>query len=126
MVFSEKLKKHRINAGLTQDELGLKLGVTCRTIQNYESGSVYPKKRETYRQLAELFCTDIDYWLTESGSQAYLVDPQTAARKESLLVDVTKLFADKSLDNEELDRIMESIQDAYRIAKEQSRSNSSQ
>lgn len=124
MALSEKLKKHRIKAGLTQDELALKLGVTCRTIQNYESGSVYPKKREIYSQLAALFNTDLDYWLTEADSEESTSNKRPVVCKENVLGDVKKLFSEHAMDDEELDRIMQSIQDVYRTAKEQSKNNS--
>ena len=40
MGFKERLKEKRIEAGLTQVELAKKAGVTARTIQNYELGSL--------------------------------------------------------------------------------------
>ena len=123
MVFSEKLKQHRVISGLTQDELGEKLGVTCRTIQNYESGSVYPKKREIYSQLAAIFSTDINYWLTEADNEEKMSNNHSVLFKETVLDDVTKLFSERSMDSEELDRIMQSIQDAYWTAKKQSKNH---
>lgn len=124
MVFSEKLKQLRDISGLTQDELGLKLGVTGRTIQNYESGSVYPKKREIYSQLAALFNTDLDYWLTEADSEESMSNKRLVVCKETVLGDVKKLFSDHAMDDEKLDQIMQSIQDVYRTVKKQSKNNS--
>ena len=46
MKFCEKLKEARTRAGLKQEELAKALGVSLRTITNYESGERYPKKRE--------------------------------------------------------------------------------
>ena len=55
MKFSEKLKQLRINKGLTQSELAKSLGMTSRTLQNYEMGSCYPRKRETVQKIADFF-----------------------------------------------------------------------
>ena len=42
MEFRDKLKKKRTEAGLTQLQLAQKVGVTARTIQNYELGERVP------------------------------------------------------------------------------------
>ncbi len=44
MTFNEKLKKARKNKSLTQAELAEKIGVTARSVQNYELGARYPKR----------------------------------------------------------------------------------
>ena len=48
MRFCEKLKEARTKAGLKQEELAKALGVSLRTITNYESGECYPRKRDIY------------------------------------------------------------------------------
>lgn len=111
MKFGEKLKQARTQAGLTQEEMSLRLGVTCRTLQNYESGSVYPKKREIYGILASVFQTDVDYWLTEG-------DGGISAEAQELVRKAGKLFSDGGMSGAEMDRVMKSIQDAYWEAKE--------
>lgn len=47
MKFCEKLKEARTRAGLKQEELAKALGVSLRTITNYESGERYPKKERS-------------------------------------------------------------------------------
>jgi DNA-binding XRE family transcriptional regulator len=42
-VSGERLKEARKNAGLTQAELGKKLGVTGATVSNWEKGNTEPK-----------------------------------------------------------------------------------
>ena len=42
MIFSEKLQLIRKNLGLTQEELGEKLGVSRQAVAKWESGQVYP------------------------------------------------------------------------------------
>lgn len=43
MEFSEKLRKYRLEKNMTQEQLGASCGVTCRTIQTFESGKRYPQ-----------------------------------------------------------------------------------
>jgi DNA-binding XRE family transcriptional regulator len=65
MRFCEKLKDARTKAGMKQEELAKALGVSLRTITNYESGECYPRKRDIYHKLAELFHTEENYFLNE-------------------------------------------------------------
>lgn len=39
------IKKIRINLGLSQEDLAIKLGVSIRTVQNWEAGKVIPKSK---------------------------------------------------------------------------------
>ena len=54
MKFCEKVKEARTKAGLKQDEFAKAIGVSLRTVSNYEAGTRYPKKRETYYKMAEV------------------------------------------------------------------------
>ncbi len=121
MKFGEKLRNSRIKNGLTQEELSLQLGVTCRTLQNYESGSVYPKKRELYTTLAKFFDTDVNYWLSESQTVS---DSEKSIRHkgiQSLTAQVSHMFEDNTLTEEELDEFMRTIQSAYWAAKDKNK-----
>ena len=51
----KRIKMLRNSAGITQDELGEKLGVKKAAIQKYESGSIINLKIETIKKLAEIF-----------------------------------------------------------------------
>ena len=66
MKFGEKLKEQRGKAGLSQEELGEALGITRRTLVNYENGKSYPQDRNVYFKLAEFFKVDVNYFLTEN------------------------------------------------------------
>lgn len=55
MEIGKRIKMLRKSVGLTQDELGEKLGVKKAAIQKYESGSIVNLKIETIKKLAELF-----------------------------------------------------------------------
>ena len=41
------------------------IGVSLRTVSNYEAGTRYPKKRETYYKMAEVLKVDVNYLLTD-------------------------------------------------------------
>ena len=121
MKFGEKLKQRRVKAGLTQEELSLQLGVTCRTLQNYESGSVYPKKRELYTRLAEFFNTDVNYWLTETQESTRTEKSIRREDVQGLASKVSSLFSDDDLTEEDLDDFMRTIQGAYWAAKDKNK-----
>jgi len=121
MKFGEKLKQQRAKAGLTQEELSLQLGVTCRTLQNYESGSVYPKKRELYTRLAEFFNTDVNYWLTETQESPGTEKSIRREDVQGLASKVSSLFSDDDLTEEDLDDFMRTIQGAYWAAKDKNK-----
>ena len=42
MEYAKRMKAIRVYVGLTQDEMAVRLGVTARTIANYESGYTLP------------------------------------------------------------------------------------
>jgi transcriptional regulator with XRE-family HTH domain len=65
MKFGEKVKEQRKKAGLLQDDLAKAIGVTKRTLRNYEVGTSYPQDRSIYIKLADFFKVDINYFLTE-------------------------------------------------------------
>lgn len=121
MKFGEKLKQQRAKAGLTQEELSLQLGVTCRTLQNYESGTVYPKKRELYARLAQLFNTDVNYWLSEAQESTGAEKSIRREDVQGLASKVSDLFSDDELTEEDLDDFMRTIQGAYWAAKDKNK-----
>lgn len=55
MKFGEKLYDLRKKNGYTKVELAKMLGVTTRTIAGYEKEERYPKKREIYQKLSDIF-----------------------------------------------------------------------
>ena len=125
MKFCEKVKEARNKAGWKQDELAKAIGVSLRTITNYESGERYPKKREVYYKLADVLKVDVNYLLTED--EEFLIDAEKqygnrgAKQAKELLAEVSGLFAGGDLADEDLDEMMKGIQEAYWIAKEKNR-----
>ncbi|MDQ0507633.1 transcriptional regulator, y4mF family [Aedoeadaptatus ivorii] len=65
MRFGDKIKILRTEKGWIQQELADAVGVSVRTIKNYELGDSYPKNRLIYKKLAEIFSVDVNYLLTE-------------------------------------------------------------
>ena len=89
--FESVLKQLRTSAGMTQEELAKRLGVSRSTIGMYESGSRKPDP-DALEAIADLFNVDIDYLLgrtqkttllPESAGKYYL-DPESRDLAEFL------------------------------------------
>lgn len=121
MLFGQKLKQLRLDAGLTQANLAAELGVTKRTLINYETGKCYPKKTDIYAKIASLFGVTTDYLLTDEDN--FIIDASdhggTYAMNQArtLVGEVSGLFAGGALDEEDKDAVMQAIMDAYWDAK---------
>lgn len=125
MKFCDKVKKERRAKGLTQQQFADMLGVSLRTITNYEKGESYPKQREIYGKMAEILGVDINYLLTENEEFYINANEKYGAtgaqQAKALMQEVTGLFAGGELDQDDMDEMMKAIQDAYWIAKEKNR-----
>ena len=93
--------------------------------QDYESGECYPRKRDIYHKLAELFHTEENYFLNEDEefllSAAEKYGAKGAKQAQALVDEVSGLFADGNIADEDLDVMMKALQDAYWIAKEKNK-----
>ena len=122
MAFKERLKEKRKEVGISQAELATRVGVTSRTIQNYEMGSRKPQNVEIVQKLAEALNTTTDYLLGNADRQilaAYARGGSKAARDvEELVTELSGLFAGGELDEEEKDAVMAALTRAYWDAKE--------
>ncbi len=76
MTVGERIKKLRRQHGLTQEELGAKIGVQKAAIQKYEKGTVRNIKRDSLIKLATILNTTPEYLLgwNEKPSNIYPVD----------------------------------------------------
>lgn len=121
MKFNEKLKNQRTMLKISQEALASSTGVSTRTIQNYESGNIYPKTRETYKKLADALNVDVNYLLTED--EEFITDAQQkygVGGKNDALELVSRLagmFAGGELSEDERDEAMQALQNAYWAAK---------
>ena len=124
MTFSDKLKALRMQAGISQEKLAVELGVTKRTIINYESGKTLPPI-SLLIQMSKFFGVAVESLITE-GEQfvaaAYEQGGSKSAREvEALVNEVSGLFAGGRLSDDDKDAVMRAIQNAYWIAKEESK-----
>ena len=125
MDFKDRLKEKRSEAGLTQVELAQKVGVTARTIQNYELGDRIPSNLGIAQKLADTLGTSVEYLLGTCGKLIVesheKVGTKAARDIDELVSEVQGLFAGGRLDDEALDGVMQALMDAYWLAKAENR-----
>lgn len=134
MTFSDKIKRSREIAGLTQDELAAQVGVSRRTITAYECTSAMAR-RSTIAKLARALRVSVRY-LTDDACIDPLADIEKDAHVEaarrlygapgardvaSLLNENTALFAGGELSQEEKDAFFEAVMRAYVACKDEAR-----
>ncbi len=118
MKFGEKLKVLRIQNHLTQSALADKLGVSLRTLQNYETCKIYPKQTEIYGRIAKLFGVSTDYLLGDITADTELPPQQEAAyQAKELIVRAGSLFSGGELSQEDMDKVLSAINQLYWDAK---------
>lgn len=125
MIFQDRLKQMRKQSGLTQAELASKVGVTTRTIQNYELGNRKPSNMDVVQKLADTLGTNTAYLLGSAG--AYIVEAHqkagaSAARDiDQLVSEITGMFAGGKLTEDALEGAMKALNDAFWLAKEKNK-----
>ncbi len=92
--FAERLTKLRDDAGLTREELGSQIGVTGRTIINYENGERIPYG-DTCVKMAAVFGITVDELL---GVQK----PEVEMSKAELIDDMGRIFGRKSAESAQM------------------------
>lgn len=124
MKFSERLKKMREARGLTQVQLANLSGISSRMIQKYECGVSRPRY-DAAEKLAKALNASVSELLGEGGvlvaQAAEQYGTRGAKQAETLVSEVTGLFAGGELADEDMDVMMKAIQDAYWIAKEKNK-----
>ena len=125
MTFGEKIKAERKKLGLTQIELGERIGVTNRVITSYENGKSYPRTREAYKKIADALGVNVNYLLSDDDAFVMEAKEQFGYRgkkgAEKLLAEVTGLFAGGEMAEEDMDELMLGIQEAYVEAKKRNK-----
>lgn len=121
MGFGKKLKTLREGKNLTQSELAKILGITLKTVSNYETKDMRPRKMEMYEKMANFFDVNINYLLTEedffimqAGEDFGYKGVQDA---KTIAQSMAGLFAGGDLPDEDKDALFEAIQQAYWKAK---------
>lgn len=124
MKFNERLKKMREEKGLTQVQLADLSGISSRMIQKYECGVSRPRY-DAAEKLANALNASVSELLGEGGilvaQAAEQYGNRGAKQAETLVSEVTGLFAGGELADEDMDVMMKAIQDAYWIAKEKNK-----
>lgn len=116
MKFGEKLRIIRKENKINQETLGQMLGVTKRTIQNYEKSDMYPKKKEIYHKLAEIFKVDVNYFLTEDEENfigKYSSGAEVSQDINVITGMICGLFSGGELPEDDMDAAMKAITEAY-------------
>ena len=109
MGFGKKLKALREDKNLTQSELAQILGITLKTVSNYETKDMRPRKMEMYEKMANFFGVNINYLLTEEDFFIMQAGDDFGY--------MAGLFAGGDLPDEDKDALFEAIQQAYWKAK---------
>ncbi|MCL2351855.1 MAG: helix-turn-helix domain-containing protein [Firmicutes bacterium] len=124
MAFGDKFKAMRNNAGISQEQLAGILGVTKRTIINYETNQTLPPT-DLLSKIARYFGVSIDSLVSEQEEFVALAyergGGRGASEAEALVAQVSGLFAGGRLSDEDKDAVMRAIQNAYWVAKEESK-----
>lgn len=122
MKFAEKIRQLRKEKNLTQREVAAYCGVSMRTYISYEQEGRYPRKREIYEKMAEMFGVDRNYLLTEDEEFVTEASEQYGRRgrqqAEALVAELSGLFAGGELSDSDRDAVMIALQRTYFECKE--------
>lgn len=72
MTFGEKIKKLRIEKGITQEKLGQIIGVSDRVIGYYEADNRFPKDDILLTKIADYFNVSLDYLLGRTENKEFI------------------------------------------------------
>ena len=125
MELSEKIKNARIARNMSQRELARAIGVSDRTIQNYEMGARMPRNRDTYEALAKALSVSVETLLDENASFVLSATEQYGKRgaKQAMdmVNDIAAMWAGGEIEEDDMDAIMRAMQEAYWEAKKNNR-----
>lgn len=117
MTFGEKFKAERLRRRMTQQQVADALDINLRMITRYEKGESFPRTRESYRRIAELFGCNINYFLAEdddfdvSDKGQYSEDSRRDAQQ--LINSMSGLFAGGDLTESDKDAVMQALEKIY-------------
>lgn len=134
MTFSDKIKRSREVANMTQQELARAVGVSQRTIASYESGGARAR-RSTTEKLARALKVSVKFLTDDSctnplediGKDAYIDEARAmygskgVRDMEELLQDNAALFAGGGLSQEQKDAFFQAVMTAYVTCREEAR-----
>ena len=125
MAFKDQLRQARIRANMTQVQLAEAVGMTPRTIQNYELGARKPREYEIVAKLADALNVTIDDLLGQADQYVLQANEKGGAQAardiDELVSEVTGLFAGGQLSEDALEGAMMALNEAYWIAKKKNK-----
>lgn len=120
MTFAERLKNARESAGLTQEELAAKSGISLHAVRAWEEGK-RPRALKSVAKVATVLNVSPDAMLSISDRcviEAYAKGGARAVREvEELISEVDEHIAYRDIDDREKDGIVAALCEAYWIAK---------
>lgn len=96
-----RIKTSRKNAGITQEELGKKVGVTKATINKYETGVVLNMKRPTIERIAEVLGVEPGYLMGWTDNTTTVQTNNGVIGQNSGMVTINN--SERTLSKEELE-----------------------
>lgn len=132
--FSEKVKEARVSLGISQPQLGKKIGLSVRSVIAYEKGEKKPRPASMLK-LAKALGVSVKF-LSDDGCEDAMADIEKddyiaearerygaagAKNMDELLSANTALFAGGELSQEQKDAFFEAVMKAYITCKEEAR-----
>jgi len=117
MSLGEKLKQLRLQNGLSQEQLSIKLSIATRTYIYYEKGEKYPSV-ELLVKMAQFFKVGICFLVDEQNEKEQWCKCNKLDAKQ-LVNEISSLFSGGELSEADKDVVMEAVQEAYWAAKKQ-------
>lgn len=121
MTFAEKVHSLRTMKGFSQKELADAIGVTSRSVRNWESEGRFPKQHDLYNKLADVLGCTVEYLLSDEAEFVTKAEEEYGYRgrksAEKLLAEINGLFAGGELAEEDMATFAMAVQEAYFDAK---------
>ncbi|WP_297376706.1 helix-turn-helix transcriptional regulator [uncultured Helcococcus sp.] len=118
MNFAEKLKKLRDQSRLTQSEFASEIGVSLRTYKAYELGERRPRKHDIYLKIADIYDLDLNSLITDGEDLKTLSHIENNDKDADVIIkEMLGLFSGGKLDLEDKKAVLDSLEEAYYIAK---------
>ena len=125
MAFKDRLRDMRVQAEITKKGLASAVGITERSIQNYELGTRKPNNMEVVQKIADALHTTTEYLL--GSEETFVIEAhekggaKSARDVNELVSEVTALFAGGTLDENAKEGVMAAINRAYWDAKKKNK-----
>ena len=132
--FSEKVKEARVSLGISQPQLGKKIGLSVRSVIAYEKGEKKPRPASMLK-LAKALGVSVKFLsddecedpMADIEKDDYIAEARErygaigAKNMDDLLSANTALFAGGELSQEQKDSFFEAVMKAYITCKEEAR-----